>query len=333
LAQPQALSYLEASPHGILFFDMRRFAVISIACLAVLLGAGCLKTSPKKTPEPAVSAPSALENIPFQKFDGGEKTVSEAPKDLEIPPEKPDVKSGETASASQNVIVSSIVNNQALSNPFVLLGRARAFESRISWRVRDGHDRIVAEGSALTNAPEAGTYGQFRVRAFYERIPETDAGTVEVFTLSPANGVEQDLVSIPVKLETRLVSLKVFFSNIKEDLQTTDCARVHSTARRVPLTENVAEAAILELLKGPTAAERTLGFRTSIYPGAALRSIAVKDGMATVDFSKEFLYAVSGSCHLDALKAQVEQTLKQYPAVMSVKRLVEGRDAADQVTP
>jgi hypothetical protein len=314
---------------------MRRFAVISIACLAVLLGAGCLKTAPKNA-EPAPAAPSALEGIPFQKFEGSAgnaKAPAEAPNDLEIPPEQPNVKSGETASASQNVVVASIVKNQTLSNPFVVLGRARSFENQISWRVRDGHDRIVAGGSALTNAPEAGRYGQFRARAFYDRVPETDAGTVEVFTVSPANGVEQDLVSIPVKLETRLLSLNVFFSNIKEDLQTTDCARVHSTARRVPVTENVAEAAILELLKGPTAAEQTLGFRTSIYPGTTLRSITIKDGAATVDFSKEFLYAVSGSCHLQALRAQVEQTLKQYPAVVNVKRLVEGRDIADEIAP
>jgi hypothetical protein len=301
----------------------------------MLVGAGCFKTSPKKaTPAPAET--SALENSPFKQFNQvvtQQDAPAEAPKDLDIPAEAPDIKKGETASASQNVIVSSIVKNQTLGNPFVILGRARAFENQVSWRVRDTHGNDLASGSALTNAPQTGHFGRFRIRAFFNRLPETQTGTVQVYTLGSNNGAEQDMVSIPVKFELKVVAVKAFFSNIKNDPQTLHCEKVYAATRRVPLTQNVAEAAVLELLRGPSAEEQTLGYRTSIYPGTMLRSIAIKDGTASVDFSKEFLYAVAGSCHVQALSAQVEQTLKQYPGVTNVKILVEGQDASDKIQP
>jgi len=311
---------------------MRRAAIASVALLAIILGAGCLKT-PSKRAELPIDGASSLQNLPFQQFatSAVQDVPAEAPKDLDVPGEQPDVKSGETASASQNMIVSSIVQRQMLANPFVILGRSRSLDNKISWRVRDARGKIIADGTALTNAPKAGAFGRFRARSFYDRLPETETGTVEVFTVSPANGAEQDLVSIPVTLETRIVPVKVFFSNIKEDLQTVDCARVHAATRRVPLTEDLAEAAIVELLKGPSVAEQSIGYRTSIFPGTSLRSITVKDGTVTVDFSKELLYAVSGSCHIQALGAQIEQTLKQFASVTNVKRLIDGQEASETV--
>jgi hypothetical protein len=311
---------------------MRRAAIASIAILAILVGAGCLKTSPKKAAAPADTS-TAINNIPFQQYVTKPDVPAEAPKDLDVPSEQPNVKPGESASVSQNVIVSSLVKNATLANPFVILGRARVFENQVSWRVRDGHGRTLASGSALTNAPEPGRFGQFRVRAFFDRLPETSAGKLEVYTLAASNGTEQDIVSIPVAFTQKVIPVKAFFSNIKNDPQTLDCGKVYAATRRVPLTENVAEAAMLELLKGPSSAEQSVGFRTSVYPGTTLRSISVKDGTATVDFSKEFLNAVAGSCHVAALSAQVSETLKQFPSVQNVKILVEGQDAADKIQP
>ncbi len=315
--------------------------IASAAILAILVGAGCLKTSPKKAAAPASGA-SAINGMPFQQYVTKPAAPAEAPKDLDVPAESPDVKPGETASASQNVIVSSVVKNAALPNPFVILGRARVFENQVSWRVLDAHGKTLASGSALTNAPEPGRFGQFRVRSFFDRLPETANGRLDVYTLAASDGSEQDIVSIPVTFVQKVIPVKVFFSNIKIDPQSLqslnsgtiqDCEKVYATTRRVYLTESVAEAAILELLKGPSAAEQALGFVTSIYPGTELRSISVVDGTATVDFSKEFLYAVAGSCHVQALSAQVAETLKQFPAIQNVKILVEGQDAGDKLKP
>lgn len=308
-----------------------RFLIIML-CI-VLLGAGCFRWSERKDNEPSAED---VQGIPFQQIEDfvpADEEPSAPPEDLEVPPEHPEPKPGEVASYSGNVVVSSIVENQKLSNPFVIYGRARAFEGTVNWRIRDQRYDTLAEGIVLTNAPDVGRFGSFRVRAFFDEVPTVERGFVEVFTISPRNGAEQDFVSIPVRLPTDVTPIKVYFSNIKEDPESEFCERVYPVTRRVVKTQNIAEAAILELLKGPTVAEQTGGSRTSIYPGTILRSVSITDGVASVDFSKDFTYAIAGSCHVQAITAQVHETLKQFDSVKVVKILVEGEDAEIELQP
>jgi hypothetical protein len=304
---------------------IRCFAAVSL-CL-VIIGAGCFRWSGDKKQEPSGESSGG---IPFQDLADFVPLPDEpapAPDDLEPPTADPTVKTGEIASASGNIVVSSVVPDQVLPNPFVILGRARAFESVVNWRVLDQRREELASGSVMTNAREMGEFGSFRARAFFDRVPDVERGFAEVYTLSPRDGSEQDMVSVPVRFDTGVIPLKVYFSNLKEDPNVEFCDRVYAVTRRVAKTQNTAEAAILELLKGPTTAEQTFGSRTSIFPGTVLRSIGISGGTATVDFSKEFTYAIAGSCHVQAIAAQVMETLKQFPSVESVKVKVEGEDA------
>lgn len=239
-----------------------------------------------------------------------------------------ELSAGEISSASKNVIVSSLVKNQVLTSPFVLLGRARAFENGVSWRVRDGLGNIIASGNMLTNARDAGKYGQYRVRAFLRKIPKTATGKVELFTLSPKSGSEQDLVQVPVRLSTGTSVVKVYFANTVKDPEVKACEVVYPVTRRVPKTADTAEAAVLELLDGPSAAEQMDGSRTAIIQGTELRSFNLKGGAATADFTRQFLGGITDTCFAKALRSQVEQTLRQFPSVNVVKILVEGADAS-----
>jgi spore germination protein GerM len=99
-------------------------------------------------------------------------------------------------------------------------------------------------------------------------------------------------------------------------------------------TQNTAEAAILELLKQPTTQERVQGSRTSIIPGVVLRSIVLnEDGLATVDFSRDLVFGLGGSCNVQALQSQIRQTLLQFSSVKDVKILIEGEDAEMTIQP
>jgi len=232
-----------------------------------------------------------------------------------IPPAPP-AKTGEIKSISGNVVVSSLIPNQELPNPFVVFGRGRVFE-----------------GAVLTDALDIGTFGNFRVRAFLRALPEGSTGTVEVFTYSARDGSEQDMVRVPVKFPTGDTALQVFFVNEQADPGLLRCDDPRPVTRRVPYTQNVAEAAILELLRGPTVAEDVYGSRTGIRPGTALRSISITNGTATVDFSREFTQGVAGSCQVQAIRAQVEKTLLQFPTVQHVNMLVEGVSAEPYLQP
>jgi hypothetical protein len=245
----------------------------------------------------------------------------------------PPVKTGELTSKSGNVVVTSLVPKQELANPFVILGRALAFESVVSWRVTDGRGNVIAKGTVLTDAPDVGRYGQFRVRAFYDRAPATPDGTVQVYTVSPRDGSELDIVRVSVKLVTETVPLKAFFLDVKEDPTLLHCDRPAPRTRRVPKTANAAEAALRELLRGPTAAEEDDGARTAILPGTELRSVTINGENATVDFNRQFALGIAGSCNVQALRSQVEETMKQFVNVKNVTILVEGADASQVLQP
>jgi hypothetical protein len=298
---------------------MKRLLIIALGGLT-LFGTGCLSLKETKNVPiritsdfaPAASGSSGTSDIPLILNTSDTQAVA--------------VSKGEISSASKNVIVSSLVKNQILTSPFVLLGRARAFESGVSWRVIDGFGNVIASGDALTNARDAGMFGQYRVRAFLRKIPKTANGKVEVYTVSPRDGSDQDVVQVPVRLNTGVSVVKAYFPNTVKDPEVKACQVAYPVTRRVPKTTDVAEAAILELLDGPSAAEQMNGSRTAIVQGTTLRSMSLSAGVAKVDFTHEFLSGVTDACFAKALRAQVEQTLKQFPNVNAVKISVEGTD-------
>lgn len=289
-----------------------------------LLGGGCWDRffAVKET----TNIPIVFEN-PYKKTAEtvtlGDVTGTESTSGFVAPPVKP----GEIASASGNVVVTSLVPKQTLTNPFVILGRSRSFENSVNWRIRDKNWNVLASGASLTDASDVGVFGSFRVRAFLVSIPKTAAGFAEVFTLSPKDGSEQDVVSIAITLSLKQTILKINFSNIMKDPELKMCEKTYPVTRRVAKTAEVAEAALLELLDGPTEADLTEGFRTAIVPGTRLRSVKVEGDTATVDFSREIVLGITDPCILKALKSQIEQTLKQFSNVKQVKILIDGKSA------
>jgi hypothetical protein len=94
--------------------------------------------------------------------------------------------------------------------------------------------------------------------------------------------------------------------------------------REVPRTRAVATAAVNELLGGPTAAESGQRTITSAIPdGTRLLGLAIEDGIATVDLSREFETGGGSASVLNRL-SQVVYTLTQFPTVTGVIFKLEG---------
>lgn len=99
-----------------------------------------------------------------------------------------------------------------------------------------------------------------------------------------------------------------------------------SVHRDIPSTPGVARATLEELVGGPSAADKELidGIATSVPADTLVLGIAIDDGLATVDLSREF-ESGGGSFSMFARLAQVVYTVTQFPTVDEVRFKLDGR--------
>ena len=107
-----------------------------------------------------------------------------------------------TPAESANIIVTKPTVNETVRLPFAIQGRARVFENQFNYRVLDTSGKVVKEGSAYANSPDTGQFGDFSIEI--ASLPASTAGkiTIEVFDYSAKDGSKQDIVSIPITLDT-----------------------------------------------------------------------------------------------------------------------------------
>lgn len=120
------------------------------------------------------------------------------------------------------------------------------------------------------------------------------------------------------------IRVKAFFSNNNLDPEVT-CVKVFSVERKVSSTLAVGMAALRELITGPTSEEKRMGYGTVINPGVVVQKLTIENGVARVDFNEELERQVGGSCRVSAIRAQIEETLKQFPTVKEVVISINGK--------
>lgn len=120
------------------------------------------------------------------------------------------------------------------------------------------------------------------------------------------------------------LTIKVYFNNNKLD-SGFSCNEVLPVERKIVKTKAVARAALEELFKGPTEKEKKEGYFTSINPGVKIQKLNIENGVARVDFNETLEFQVGGSCKVSAIRAQITQTLKQFPTVKEVIISINGR--------
>ncbi len=216
-----------------------------------------------------------------------------------------------------------------IRNPLILEGRARGswfFEASAPIKLLDGQGREIAAsfiqaiGDWMTTdfVPFAGEL-KFSV--------SSTINGVLVFNNDNPSGLPENSKEfrVPVIISPEQVTVvKVFFNNNRLDPEFS-CNKVYAVSREIPKTQTLARAAIEELLKGPTANEKLLGFSTSINSGVKIQALTIADGVAKIDFDEQLEFQVGGSCRVSAIRAQITQTLKQFSAVQSVVISINGR--------
>ena len=165
----------------------------------------------------------------------------------------------------------------------------------------------------------------FKVTIDYPFDEDTDV--VLRFNKANASGLleNDDSISIDITIKaTETITLKVFYPSTKlSDMS--DCSIVFPVSRKVPYTEAVGRASLEKLFEGPTASEMQDKYFTNIPQGVVINDLRIENGIAYVDFSEELQYQVGGSCRVESIRAQITETLKQFPTVDDVVISIDGQ--------
>jgi spore germination protein GerM len=154
-------------------------------------------------------------------------------------------------------------------------------------------------------------------------------------TTVPQEQTNQPATNTPVTTtpnptqETQTIS--VYFTDSKSPEFETSCAASTKVTRTIAKTQSVADAALKELFKGPTASEKNRGLEDLFHMEneSALSSsyigVTVNNGVAVVNFKEAGLrYLSSPACMQASIKSSIENTLKQFSTIKKVEYAING---------
>ena len=223
---------------------------------------------------------------------------------------------------------------QNYSSPLVIIGYVTGKDSWAGFEGQVGTVRLLDNtGKELAFGILTGTTDWMQLPTNFEttlnfQSPVAQSATL-VFKNENASGLaEKDKEFIlPINLaESKTMEVTVFFGNqaLSATSEQDECKRVYPVKRIINATQGVAKASLEELLKGPTAEEKSQGYFPSIPAGSQLNSISIINAEARADFNAT-TESGGGSCSMASRVVQITQTLKRFPTVTSVKLSINGR--------
>jgi hypothetical protein len=201
-------------------------------------------------------------------------------------------------------------NGTALTNPFIFYGTTTAFESVINWRLVDENGAKISEGYANVGSPDMGIPGPFKVKAFFDLVPATKTGRLEVFEASPRDGSDTHKATANVTFPEKTQNITVFFGNSEKVIEGEECESVYPVERMIVIGD-AAEISMHELLKGPNALETRSGYYTSLPANIPDPNITYEDDGTHFDFTDALEYQVGGSCRVGHINKQIQETYKE----------------------
>jgi len=219
--------------------------------------------------------------------------------------------------------------NQTIATPLTIEGEARGswfFEASFPIKLLDSSGTEIARGIAQAQSDwMTENFVPFTATLQFDVATETKG--ILILEKDNPSGLPQnaDELRVPVVITpTEMTTIKVYFNNNKLDPEVS-CNKVFSVEREIIKTEAIGRAALEELLKGATEAEKAQGFFSSINSGVKIQKLTIDNGTAKVDFDKQLEFQVGGSCKVSAIRAQIIETLKQFPTVQNVIISIDGR--------
>lgn len=221
--------------------------------------------------------------------------------------------------------------NETVSSPLKISGMIKgngwtAFEGQTGIvRLFDNSDKELALGILTATEDWMQTNVNFETTLWFD-YPGDGEGKLIFYNENASGEPERNRTfELPIKLQkssSANTKVKVYFSQSGDVV---DCSTVFPAERQVSQTQSVARVALEELLKGPTDLEKYAGLVSNINDGVKIQSLTIKNGVAKVDFNDALDEGVAGSCKVLAIKAQITETLKQFPTVTDVVISINGK--------
>jgi hypothetical protein len=211
-----------------------------------------------------------------------------------------------------------------LTNPFTFYGTTTAFENTINWRLSDENGVQISEGYANVYSPDIGIPGPFEVKTFFDMVPATKIGTLEVFEISARDGSEVHKASAKVTFPEETQVVTVYFGNVTKTPEGDECEAVYPIERMV-VAGDKAEIAMYQLLKGPNLYEINSDYFSSLPENIPNPEIFYKKDGVHLDFSDALEYQVAGSCRIQSIYKQIEETIKEATNETEVTISINGR--------
>ena len=243
---------------------------------------------------------------------------------------------GQVAVMNSDVIVTSPLSSNTVASPLTVEGRTRLKSGVIFLVMKDAVNQVMAT-SSIAIADSIEEWSPYRGTIAFP-TPFSQNGWLEVYTIRSQEEGVRDLVRLPVAFQDfKSPIVKVYFQNSEGDPNFTDCSIVYPVERTVTVTDQsnlasqLVDAALSNLLAGPTEADKNNGFISQLpAEGVVVQKIEVTKDPAgknifRVDFNQSLQQGVAGSCRVTGIRAQITQTLKQFAGVDDVVISIDGK--------
>ena len=209
----------------------------------------------------------------------------------------------QTASSSR-IFILEMKQDDFLSNPFKLAGKIKGYKG-MAWQLQDSQGIVLSQGEITSNKND----GSFEVYGWYEKRPSGKKGVLMLIEMmSPRSS---PYASYAVGLETKTQTAEIY---LKKKSTSSDCESVSAVKRTLVSTGgdklNYYQAALQNLLIGPTEQERKIGWQTAIPTSTKVIRVGKDDkGRYVADFSGDLNQGITDACQLATIKAQIIKTL------------------------
>lgn len=236
----------------------------------------------------------------------------------------------EVGEARTLIRVSKPAIDSEIDSPVEIVGEARGtwfFEASFPIRLVDAEGNTLGRAIAMAQADwMTEKFVPFKATLTFN--PRVSQGGQIILEKDNPSGLPEhdDSFVVPVRFsQAKTTTVKVFFGQ-EQDGENTDCGAVSARERTIPKIPAVGRAALEQLLLGPTAEELAQGYSTAINVGVKVQTFSIQHGVAFADFDEQLGKNVGGACRVAAIRAQIIETLKQFPTVAEVVIFINGQE-------